>query len=75
MEYSKETENFSFGFGTDKLVGNKNINELHTAKNDDKSDKQEIVEVSLSAAAVVGITLLKIKFSKNKKAKKKKRNK
>ncbi len=75
MEYSKETEKFSFGFGTDKMVGNTSVKELHKAQTTEKSDKQEIAEIVLSAAAVVGVTLLKLKFDKkkNKKSKKKKR--
>ncbi len=75
MEFSKETEKFSFGFGTDKMVGNTNVKELHKAQTTEKSNKQEIAEIALSAAAVVGVTLLKLKFGKkkDKKSKKKKR--
>lgn len=73
MEFSKETEKFAFGFATDELVGNKSVKELHDAGKPEKSTKQEIAEIALSAAAVVGITLLKMKSDKKKKSKKKKR--
>lgn len=72
MEFSKETEKFAFGFGNDKLVGNTSVKELHDASKPQKSTKQEIAEIALSAAAVAGVTLLKLKTSKKKKAKKKK---
>lgn len=73
MEYSKETEKFSFGFGTDKAIGNAKVTDIHKAQNSPKSDKQEIAEVALSAAAVVGITMLKLIFDKKKKKSKKKK--
>lgn len=73
MEYSKETEKFSFGFGIDKAIGNAKVKDIHTAQNSPKSDKQEIAEIALSAGAVIGITLLKLIFGKKKKKSKKKK--
>ena len=73
MEFSKETEKFAFGFATDKLVGNTSVKELHDSNKPEKSTKQEIPEIPLTAAAVAGITLFKLKADKKKKSKKKKR--
>ena len=75
MEFSKETEKFAFGFATDKLVGNTSVKELHDSNKPEKSTKQEIAEIALTAAAVAGITLFKLKADKKKKSKKKKRRK
>lgn len=62
MEYSKETEKFSYGFGVEKGK----LKELVSSEKSEKTQKQEIAELALSAAAVVGITVLRLKFGKNK---------
>lgn len=75
MEYSKETEKFAFGFGTDKAIGKAKVKELHKAESSKKSDKKELAELIVSICAVLGTAVLKLTFRKKKKEKSKKRKK
>lgn len=68
MEYSRETEKFSYGFGVEKGK----IKDIISADKPQKSQKQEIAELALSAAAVVGLTILRMRAGKKKKSSKRK---
>lgn len=68
MEYSRETEKFSYGFGVEKGK----IKDIISADKSQKSQKQEIAELALSAAAVVGLTILRMRAGKKKKNSKRK---
>ena len=70
MQYSKETEKFSFGIGTEEMIGSGRVTDIVSAEKNTKSQKQEILELVLGAAAGLFITLFRLKSAGKKKKKK-----
>lgn len=69
MEFKKETEKFSCGFGTEKIAGK---GDLSNAVNvSEKSQKRELLEIICSVAAVAITFFIRSGALKKKKKRKK----
>lgn len=70
MEYQKDLEKLSFGFGSLKTAGNGNLSNAEEvpAEIKTKHNKKEIAATAAKAAALTGLILLRHKI-KNKKRK------
>lgn len=73
MEYKKETEKFSLGFGSDSGLDDEEIKRIRSAveKKDDKTANEDFLEAALGIAAIVGVTYFRLKFGRKKSKKKK----
>ncbi|MDE6678924.1 MAG: hypothetical protein K2K02_07770 [Ruminococcus sp.] len=65
MEYTKNTERFSFGFGRTKVAGTGKLSDSRriTAKLSAKAVAGKAVTAGLQAMAVATVSGLKVKFS------------
>lgn len=66
MEYEKNTEKFSFGFGSTRVAGTGKISDRRkiTAKLSGKAVAKKAVAAGVQAMAAAAVIGLKIKFSK-----------
>lgn len=67
MEYEKNNDKFSFGFGTQKIAGSGTLDKAVEAPDiPTKHNKKEIAKSAAKAAAAIGLIALKAKMSKKK---------
>jgi len=66
MEYTKNTENFSIGFGDTKIAGIGKLSDAQpiTDRLSKKAVARKAVTAGIQAMAVATVVVLKIKFSK-----------